>query len=277
MQATCQPSVHDLFQQLSEGVEQLHVAGKWEQFLNAQARFHRYSYSNTLLILAQRPDAQAVAGFVTWRRLGRAVRRGERAIWIVAPMLHHSGAQREDDLEVRGFRRVGVFDVTQTDGEPLAEICRPLEGADDQNVFVRLVDVAHTLGFEVQLANLPSGVHGDCTYGSRIIRVSRLAAPAQAVKTLAHEIAHAMLHEGCEDRALAELEAESTAFIVCRRLGLDTSAYSLGYVTTWAGGTEPALQQIKLSCSRITTTARSILDQLIGGEASSEAVSLAAA
>jgi antirestriction protein ArdC len=262
VQTNVQPSVHELLQGLSEGVEQLHDVGTWQEFLNAQARFHRYSYSNTLLILAQRPDAQAVAGFSTWRSLGRAVRRGERAIWIVAPMLRRSRETRPEQVEIKGFRRVGVFDISQTDGEPLAEICRPLLGSDDNEVFARLGDVSTALGFEVARADLPSGVFGDCNYADRLIRVSRSAAPAQIAKTLAHEIAHAMLHEGCSDRALAELEAESTAFVVCRHFGLDTSDYSLGYVTTWAGGTDVALRQIKQSCGRITATARSIIDRV---------------
>jgi antirestriction protein ArdC len=248
---------------LSEGVEQLHTVGKWEEFLAAQARFHRYSYLNTLLILSQRPDAQAVAGFVAWRALNRSVRRGERAIWIVAPLRRRSRESRREGEEVIGFRRVGVFDVTQTEGDALVELCRPLEGADSGGAFHRLVAVAGSVGFEVKVATMPGGVFGDCTYATSSIRVSTAAAPAQAVKTLAHEIAHALLHKGCENRALAELEAESTAFVVCRHLGLDTSDYSLGYVTRWAGGTDIALQQIKQSCDRITTTARSIIERII--------------
>lgn len=255
--------MHELLEFLSQGVEQLHSVGRWEEFLDAQARFHRYSYSNTLLILTQRPDAQAVAGFATWRQLGRAVRRGEKAIWIVAPLIRRSRESRNEGTEVKGFRRVGVFDVGQTEGEPLVEVCRPLLGGDDQNLFGRLGAVASSVGFEVNLTNMPVGVYGDCTYGSRRIRVARSAAPAQAAKTLAHEIAHALLHEGCDDRALAELEAESTAYVVCRHLGLDTSDYSLGYVSTWAGGTDVALRQIKESCSRITATARVIIDRVV--------------
>lgn len=262
MSSSSQPSVHELLASLTQGVEELHTTAKWEEFLSAQSRFHRYSYLNTLLILSQRPDARAVAGYGTWRRLNRAVRRGERAIWIVAPRRRRVAESSSTVEEIIGFRRVGVFDVTQTEGDELVEVCRPLVGADSAGAFERLAAVANTVGFCVVRATMPSAVFGDCTYSTSCIRVSSAAAPAQAVKTLAHEIAHAMLHEGCENRALAELEAESVAFVVCRHLGLDTSEYSLGYVTRWAGGTEVALEQIKCSCARITATAKRIIDSL---------------
>jgi hypothetical protein len=253
------PNVRALVEQLSRGVADLGDAGKWEEFLAAQARFHRYSFANTMLILQQFPGATTVAGFNTWRSAGRAVRRGERAIWIVAPVLHRRGTSG-DDPEITGFRRVAVFDLSQTEGAELVSLCEPLEGGDDRGWFDVLVEVATTLDFDVERSDLPIGVFGDCTYATRRIRVAASASPAQAVKTLAHELAHALLHESTDDRALAELEAESVAYVVCQHLGLDTKCYSFGYVTTWAGGTSVALRAIKGSCARIADTARVILD-----------------
>ena len=98
------------------------------------------------------------------------------------------------------------------------------------------------------------GTNGDCT-SKRRIRVEARNAPAQRVKTLAHELAHALLHERVEDRALAELEAESTAYVVGRAIGMDTGDYSFGYVATWAGGGEQAIVGIKASCDRIQKAA----------------------
>jgi len=253
------PDVRALVEQLSRGVEQLGDAGKWEEFLAAQARFHRYSFANTMLILQQCPDATTVAGFNTWRGAGRVVRRGERAIWIVAPILHRR-IKASAEPEIAGFRRVAVFDLSQTEGDELLTLCAPLEGGDDRGWFEVLADVAIALDFSVERSDLANGVFGDCTYASRRIRVALTASPAQAVKTLAHELAHALLHENTDDRPLAELEAESVAYVVCQHLGLDTTCYSFGYVTTWAGGTSVALRAIKGSCTRIADTARVIID-----------------
>jgi antirestriction protein ArdC len=106
---------------------------------------------------------------------------------------------------------------------------------------------------------LPGGTNGDCNFSERHIRVEVANAPAQQVKTLVHELAHAMLHENAKDRALAELEAESIAFVVCASLGVETADYSFGYVTGWAGGGDEAVAGIKESAARIQQTADRIL------------------
>lgn len=258
--ATPGPTVSELFEALQGELGKLEDAASWQAFLRAQARFHRYSYANTLLILRQRPAASAVAGFATWRALGRSVRRGERAIWIVAPVFERRGPAAE--RRVVGFRRVAVFDVSQTDGAELTVCCSPLQGADPPGLFARLVEVAQALGFAVELADLEPGCYGDCTYGLRRIRVSRSASGAQAAKTLAHELAHACLHEHAPDRALAELEAESVAYICCQVMGLDTGQYSFGYLATWAGGTAEAQSALRTSCRRIASTAERLLGLL---------------
>ncbi|MGH9205892.1 MAG: ImmA/IrrE family metallo-endopeptidase, partial [Acidimicrobiales bacterium] len=101
--------------------------------------------------------------------------------------------------------------------------------------------------------------NGDCCYAARRIRVELSNSPAQRVKTLAHELAHALLHETFDNRALAELEAESTAYVVCRALGIDSSDYSFAYASTWAGGGDEAIAGIKASCERIQKAAATIL------------------
>ena len=116
---------------------------------------------------------------------------------------------------------------------------------------------------------MPGSTNGDCTYELHRIRVEVSNSPAQRVKTLAHEIAHAILHEGFKDRRLAELEAESTAYVVCASLGINSEDYSFGYVATWAGGGDEAVAGIKASCDRIQKTAASILRSF---EADEEAV-----
>ena len=253
-----------LLDALTEGIEALTSSAAWRSHLEVQGRFHRYSFSNTLLIVRQDPGASRVAGFATWKSLGRAVRKGERAIWILAPMTGRRTrmADGEEHRPILGFRPVAVFDVAQTDGEPLPKVCRTLEGDDPAALFGRLADRASRLGYAVDVTELPGTTNGDCSFARRRIRVERRNDPAQQVKTLAHELAHALLHEGTDDRPLAELEAESTAFVVCHTLGLDTSGYTFGYVACWAGGGPEAVARIKSSGTRIQRAASVILDAL---------------
>ncbi len=251
-----------LLDALTEGIEALTTSDAWRAHLDVQGRFRRYSFSNALLISRQDPDATHVAGFATWKKFGRAVRKGERALWILAPMTGRRTAT--DDGEERrpivGFRPVAVFDVAQTDGDPLPGVCRNLQGGDPEAMFHLLMGRATRFGYTVDIVELPGSTNGDCSFARRRIRVERRNEPAQQVKTLAHELAHALLHEGTDDRALAELEAESTAFVVCRSLGLDTADYSFGYVACWAGGGAEAVARIRASGTRIQRAVAVILD-----------------
>ena len=251
-------------ERLTEGIRSLTGSARWREWLEVQSRFHRYSFHNVMLILAQRPDATRVAGYRAWRALDRFVRRGEKGIRILAPVVARA---RQGDPEpgpgaetLRGFRPVSVFDVSQTEGRELPEVCARLHGEAGDGVFERLVAAAHELGFAVTLTvDLPAGVNGDCSHGRRRIRVRATNASAQRVKTLAHELGHAVLHAELGDRALAELEAESVAFIVCGASGVATDRYSFGYVATWAGGGTGALAAIKASGTRIQRAAEQIL------------------
>jgi len=255
-----------LLSELTQGIEALTSSKAWSDYLAMQAKFPTYSASNVMLIAAQRPDATRVAGFRAWTRLGRHVNRGERAIWILAPMVSRSRTRADHDAEaervVWGFKMVPVFDVAQTDGLPLPSVCSRLEGEEPFGYFAQLVGVAEQIGFEVERCALDNGVNGDCAFATRTIRVDDRNAPLQQVKTLAHELAHAMLHASSVDRALAELEAESAAFVVCQSLGIATGDYSFGYVASWAGGGSTAVSMIKSSCRRIQETASAILDML---------------
>ena len=254
----------ELMTQLTDGVANLSTSKEWRRYLDFQGRFHRYSFGNALLIAAQNDGASRVAGFNTWRKLNRFVRKGEKAIWIVAPMVYRDTDTQsgEDERSIRGFKFVPVFDVAQTDGVELPSICTRLEGDDPQGLYPQLVAVARSICFMVEDYNFAGGTNGDCSHLDHRIRVKTTNSPAQRAKTLAHEIAHAVLHENFADRALAELEAESIAFIVCRAHTLDTSDYSFGYVTIWAGGGEQAIAGIKASCERIQKCASTILRAL---------------
>jgi antirestriction protein ArdC len=211
-----------------------------------------------------------VAGFNAWRKLNRFVRKGEKAIWVLAPMIYKNVEDGETDRVIRGFKFVPVFDIGQTDGEKLPSVCNRLDGDDPKGLYAQLVTVARSIGFTVEDHEFNDGANGDCCHADRRIRVETTNTPAQRVKTLAHELAHALLHENHDNRALAELEAESTAFVVCQVLGIDSGDYSFGYVATWAGSGDQAIAGIKASCERIQKSAAAIL-QALEPEAENEA------
>jgi antirestriction protein ArdC len=253
----------ELVDKLTDGIADLTSSDQWRRYLDFQARFHRYSAGNVLLVLAQRPDATRVAGFRAWSAHGRAVRKGERAIWILAPMVHSRSCDEADtEPRVRGFKWVPVFDVSQTEGGELPSVCRPLSGDDGGADFGRLVEIAQLIGFRVEDHRFEGATNGDCCHSRRRIRVEADRSPRQRVKTLAHELAHAILHETVGDLSVAELEAESTAYVVCQHLGIDTAEYTFGYVATWAGGGGAAITAIKASCDRIQRAAEVIVGSL---------------
>ena len=254
----------DLVEKLTEGIAKLTNTEEWERFLDYQSQFHHYSASNVMLIMLQSGGrATKVAGFRAWQRMNRFVRKGEKAIYVLAPMIYKRSddttATDDDNRIIKGFKYVPVFDIAQTDGEELPSVCNRITGDDPAGLFAQLVAVAHSIGFTVEDYDFDGGPNGDCSHLEHRIRIEVGNSPAQRVKTLAHELAHALLHEKFDDRSLAELEAESIAYVVCQSLGLESSDYSLGYVATWAGDGDKAVANIKASCERIQKTAATIL------------------
>ena len=237
--------------------------------LALQARFHKYSFSNTVLIFGQHPTATRVAGFRTWRHLGRQVQRGQRAIWILAPVVTRRVDEQPDATELEpltrtvvAFRAVPVFAEDQTSGEPLPEVCRRLSGDDPGGLYEALVQVAHDVGFSVADHAFDSETSGDCSPQLRRIRVEERLAAAHRVKTLVHELAHGLLHGEPAERGLMELEAESVAFVVCHVLGIASDDWTFGYISNWSGGGEAAITAIKSIGGRIQRTADQMLSAL---------------
>ena len=132
----------ELIDQLTEGIANLTSSKDWQHYLDFQSRFHRYSFGNVLLIAAQCHEATRVAGFNAWRKMNRFVRKGEKAIWILAPMVYKNADAEdgESDRVIRGFKFVPVFDVAQTDGEELPSICNRIDGDDPAGHYAQLVD-----------------------------------------------------------------------------------------------------------------------------------------
>ena len=257
-----------LLEGLSAGIADLTTSEKWTQYLDVQSKFYRYSPNNVMLILLQNPYATRVAGYRAWQALDHQVMAKESALRILAPMTYKrdDAPEGEKAREIRGFKLVPVFDISQTEGPDLPDIVSKLEGLAPEGVFVKLTEFAQDIGFRVERPqSLDSGANGDTSHSEGRIRVVGSNSDAQQAKTLAHEIGHALLHDpGVEttkdlERGLKELEAESTAYVICTALGMDTSDYSFGYVAGWAGGAPEAIQGIKASTGRIQKAATAVL------------------
>jgi hypothetical protein len=257
-----------LLEGLSAGIADLTTSEKWTQYLDVQSKFYRYSPNNVMLILLQNPYATRVAGYRAWQALDHQVMAKESALRILAPMTYKrdDAPEGEKAREIRGFKLVPVFDISQTEGPDLPDIVSKLEGLAPEGVFVKLTEFAEGIGFRVERPqSLDSGANGDTSHSEGRIRVVSCNSEAQQAKTLAHEIGHALLHDpGVEatkylERGLKELEAESTAYVICTALGMDTSDYSFGYVAGWAGGAPEAIQGIKASTGRIQRAATAVL------------------
>ena len=263
-------SLEVVHQQLQSAVERLVGSDEWKAMLEVASRFHSYSVNNQLLIFAQRPDATRVAGYRAWQRLGRQVRKGEKGIAILAPCVYRARVEQEDDRDVReqrslrGFRVVHLFDIAQTEGEPIEELdaIRPqlLEGEAPEGFWDALVGAAKEAGFEV-VRDRKRNENGYCDLAKRVIAVRPDVDPAQALKTLVHELAHALLHgDGVSrTREIEEVEVESVAYVVCGALGLDTGDYSFAYVARWSRG---VAQLITATAERVIDCSRQILNSL---------------
>lgn len=277
-----------LHAQLVGQVEQLATSEAWKRMLQAAARFHHYSPANILLITAQRPDATRVAGYRTWTTLGRHVKKGEHGIAILAPCTYKStdtpattptidsdraGDSRLPTVEpdergvlrhLHSFRIVHVFDVTQTDGEPLPDIApRLLHGEAPPGLIDHLTDLTKQAGFAVERGPC-QGANGYTNFSTHTVRILDTVSPAQAAKTLAHELGHIRAdHQhrftdyatNTTCRGQAEIEAESIAYLVTTTAGLSPNDYSVPYLAGWSGGDTNLLRD---AMTRVVTIARQI-------------------
>ena len=211
---------------LATAVEKEKMNPRLLEYLAFAARFHRYSFHNTMLIFSQKPDATRVAGYRTWQSLNRYVRKGEKGIAILAPITLKKNADEEDEERVLRFRVVYVFDVSQTEGADLPEP-EILTGAEcEQELFDALVAMTETHGIEIRHEALPDGTYGVSKGGTIVL--DSLLQGADRFAVLVHELAHELLHHGNNgrpvDRKTREIEAETVAHVVCRHFGLPSTA-----------------------------------------------------
>ncbi len=251
--------IDDSLDTLAKAVDDVRASEAFKAYLAVQARFHRYSWHNSMLIAMQRPDATRVAGYKTWQSLGRQVCKGERGITIFAPC---PWKRETDDGETEQgifFRAVHVFDVGQTDGNDLPDVDVPTVDTACDDLLAKLRRVADQRGIAVTFATLSGGLFGVSKGGT--INVDDGHATGQQAKTLAHELAHEALHKTDRTgltRSVAELEAESVAYVVCTHFGLDVEVRASRYIALWDGDSKA----LRASLERIANTARGIIDDV---------------
>jgi antirestriction protein ArdC len=280
----------EITDKLENGIKGIFNSDNYKNYLQTLSKFHNYSFNNCILIAMQKPDATHVAGFNAWRdNFKRQVRKGEKGIKILAPApfktkktvdavdadgkpkFDKNGrrVKEEKEITVPAFKVTAVFDVSQTDGEPLPQLgVNELTGNVDKykELFAALEKSSPVpVGFEP----ITSGAKGYYQQMEKRIAINEGMSELQNLKTLIHEIAHSRLHDIDKnapkdtprpDRDTREVQAESIAFAVCAHYGLDTSEYSFGYVATWSG--DKQLDALKASLDTIRKEATTIITEV---------------
>jgi antirestriction protein ArdC len=239
-------------------------------YLASMGRFHRYSANNVLLIHLQRRDATRVAGFSAWRKLGRFVRRGEKGIVILVPLTsRRSNTPTPDDTAydvdqpraVIGFKPGHVFDVSQTDGEPLPAFAEV--GGEPGDHLTLLKAFVANQGIALSYANAELGsAHGASLKGRILLRDD--LSPAAEFSVLVHEVAHELLHGGdrrsTTSKTVRETEAEAVAFVVSHAIGLETSTAASDYIQLYSGDKDTLLASLASIQRSATEILRAIHD-----------------
>ncbi len=247
-------TVEQLHEQLADGIANLDDKDAWQRWLGMASKLHRYSFNNVVLTMLQKPDATMIAGYRAWQAMGHQVRRGEKAIKILGPVTRkvelvdrHTGEPIRDNdgrtqytRQLVGVRPVSVFDASQVD-PPVQTPPEPmlLRGQAPPGLWDSLAELVETEGFRLTRGDC-GGANGLTDYLGREVRVRADVDDAQAVKTLAHELAHVLIRPDPGEpyagacRGRREVEAESVAYVVAAAHHLDTSQYTFNYVAGWA-------------------------------------------
>lgn len=281
---------------IETGIKELFESDKYKSYLQTMSRFHKYSFNNTMLIAMQKPDATLVAGFNKWRDgFSRFVKKGEKGIKIIAPtpykikeerekldpqtkapILDANGKVQTEEVEVQipMFRVVSVFDVSQTEGEPLPTLASDLTGNVKQfDVFMEAIK--RTAPVPITIMPLPKDTDGYYHTEEKRIAIREGMSEVQTISAAIHEVAHSLLHNREMEKELQaqqnetakpikpksrnteEVEAESISFAVCSYYGIQTAENSLGYIASWSKGKE--LAELRASLETINKTSSELI------------------
>lgn len=287
-----QQQLKEITERLEKGVQELFSSEKYMEYLRVMSQFHNYSFSNTLLIAMQKPDATWVAGYGAWqKKFERNVMKGEKAIKIFAPaprkveverdvldpdtrrpILDENGEPKKETVTIQKpyFKVTSVFDVSQTDGKPLPELdtVHDLTGSiEGYSIFFEALK--RTAKVPMEFEHIEGDSHGYYHQVEKRIAIAEGMSEAQNVKTAIHEIAHSRLHDVdmleaekgvIVDRRTREVQAESVAYTICQRYGIETSDYSFGYIAGWSEGRE--MQELRSSMEVIRREANSMIKEI---------------
>ena len=281
--------LQELTDRLENGIKELYTSGRYAEYLAAMSKFHHYSFGNVVLILLQCPTATKVAGYNRWKKdFGRQVKKGEHGISILCPCPQTRWMQKQKTDSESGlpifsedgspvmepvrvtiprFKIGTVFDISQTEGRELPSIVAS-ELTGEVESFQTLYDcLAELSPVPITEDEVPGAAKGFFSSEEQRIVLRRGMPQLQIIKTLVHEIAHAMLHdktkipvEEQKVRSQKEVEAESVAYVVCQYIGLDTSDYSFGYVAGWSKDKD--LRELKNSLGIIQATAGEMISKI---------------
>jgi len=284
--------VREITDKLEQGIKELFESEKFKEYLTTMSKFYNYSFNNTLLIAMQKPDATLIAGYTSWQRnFDRHVMKGEKGIKILAPAPYKAQEEREKIdpatqkpvLDVDGkpvtetvevlrpaFKVVSVFDVSQTDGKELPDIAVDELTGSVENYAAFFEALKQESPVPISFEDIPGGAKGYFSHVENRIAIQEGMSEIQTVKTAIHEIAHAKLHaikpdekvapEERKDRHTKEVEAESVAYTVCQRYGIETSDYSFGYIAGWSSDKDT--KELKGSLETIRSTAAEMIESI---------------
>ena len=283
--------MQEITQRLEQGVKEIFTSEMYMEYLKTMSKFHNYSFNNTMLIHMQKPDATLVAGYQAWqKKFKRQVKRGEKGIQIITPapirereevekidpetqepVLKSDGTPETEEVvyTIPRFRVMTVFDVSQTYGEPLPEIETPELMGSVENYDTFLQAVREVSPVPIRFDNIESGAKGYYSSSDKEIVIQEGMSERQTMKTGIHETVHAKLHDRDvmeelgekKSQMTKEVEAESTAYVVCQYFGLDTSDYSFPYIAGWSSDME--MRELRASMDTIRRTAGELIDQMV--------------
>lgn len=277
-----------IMKSLESGVSDFFTSEKYGEYLKTMTKFHRYSFNNTLLIAMQRPEATLVTGYRNWQSMGRQVKKGEKGITILAPapkkqkkaqalydqnqmpVLDEQGNQKYEEVEVviPRFKATTVFDIDQTEGEPIQTIAPEelTEAVQDFDLFIQAItDISPV---PIRFDEIEGSAKGYYDNANKEIVIREGMSESQTIKTAIHECGHAMLHDRDlmlasgikKDRETKEVEAESVAYSVCSAFQIETSDYSFPYIAGWSSGRD--MKELRSSMDTIRQTAGKMVDDL---------------
>lgn len=288
MAANRDERMKEITDRLQAGLEELFNSEKYAEYLRVMSQFHHYSFNNTLLIAMQKPDATLVAGYHAWdKKFNRHVMKGEKGIQIIAPapirekqeqekvdpdtgevVLGENGQPETEEVTITipRFKVSTVFDLSQTDGDPLPELGVEELTASVENYEIFMEAIRNVAPVPVRFDEIASGAKGYYSNTDKEIVIQSGMGEMQTMKTAVHETAHAILHDkdimqeqGIQkDQMTREVEAESVAFATLAHFELDTSEYSFPYIAGWSSGRDT--KELKSSLDTIRRTASEIID-----------------